>query len=66
MLNVVYMRALDDDIKEDILKGITSNVITYKGFRRLHKKKIFSRNNVDNISRLNIKMETLNVITYDC
>jgi hypothetical protein len=60
------MRALDDDIKEDILKGITSNVITYKGFRRLHKKKIFSRNNVDNISRLNIKMETLNVITYDC
>jgi len=52
MLNVVYMRALDDDIKEDILKGITSNVITYEGFRRIPKKKIFSRNYFDNISRL--------------
>ena len=32
--------------------GITSNVITYDGLRCWHKKEIFSRNNVDNISRL--------------
>jgi hypothetical protein len=32
--------------------GITLNAITYEGLRWLHKKEIFSRNNVNNISQL--------------